>query len=63
MSAHIIDGKAVAADLRATVAGDVAKLVERGLKPGLAVVLVGNDPASAVYVKGKPHVGNRYGPV
>jgi methylenetetrahydrofolate dehydrogenase (NADP+)/methenyltetrahydrofolate cyclohydrolase len=53
MAAHIIDGKAVAADLRATVARDVAKLVARGLKPGLAVVLVGNDPASEVYVRSK----------
>jgi methylenetetrahydrofolate dehydrogenase (NADP+)/methenyltetrahydrofolate cyclohydrolase len=53
MAAHIIDGKAVAADLRATVARDVAKLVARGLKPGLAVVLVGNDPASEIYVRSK----------
>jgi methylenetetrahydrofolate dehydrogenase (NADP+) / methenyltetrahydrofolate cyclohydrolase len=53
MAAHIIDGKAIAADLRTTVAGDVAKLVARGLKPGLAVVLVGNDPASEIYVRSK----------
>jgi methylenetetrahydrofolate dehydrogenase (NADP+)/methenyltetrahydrofolate cyclohydrolase len=53
MAAYIIDGKAVAADLRATVARDVAKLVARGLKPGLAVVLVGNDPASEIYVRSK----------
>ena len=53
MSAHIIDGKAIAADLRATVARDVAKLVARGIKPGLAVVLVGDDPASQVYVRSK----------
>lgn len=53
MAAHIIDGKAAAAELRATVAKDVAKLVARGLKPGLAVVLVGNDPASEVYVRSK----------
>src|SRR5216684_6100646 len=53
MAAHIIDGKAVAADLRAIVARDVAKLVARGLKPGLAVVLAGNDPASEVYVRSK----------
>ena len=50
---HIIDGKAAAAALRAVVAQDVAKLVARGLKPGLAVVLVGNDPASEVYVRSK----------
>jgi methylenetetrahydrofolate dehydrogenase (NADP+)/methenyltetrahydrofolate cyclohydrolase len=53
MAAHIIDGKAEAANLRAIVARDVAKLVARGLKPGLAVVLVGNDPASEVYVRSK----------
>lgn len=53
MAAHIIDGKAVAADLRATIARDVTKLVARGLKPGLAVVLVGNDAASEVYVRPK----------
>ena len=53
MAAHIIDGKAVAAALRTVVARDVAKLVARGLKPGLAVVLVGNDPASEVYVRSK----------
>jgi methylenetetrahydrofolate dehydrogenase (NADP+)/methenyltetrahydrofolate cyclohydrolase len=53
MPAHIIDGKAEAARLRATVASDVAKLVGRGIKPGLAVVLVGEDPASQVYVRSK----------
>src|SRR5216684_5806518 len=53
MTAHIIDGKAIAADLRAAVARDVAKLVARGLKPGLAVILVGSDPASEVYVRSK----------
>lgn len=53
MAAHIIDGKAIATHLRATVARDVTKLVARGLKPGLAVVLVGNDPASEVYVRSK----------
>jgi methylenetetrahydrofolate dehydrogenase (NADP+) / methenyltetrahydrofolate cyclohydrolase len=53
MAAHIIDGKTAAAELRAVVAQDVAKLVARGLKPGLAVVLVGNDPASEVYVRSK----------
>lgn len=53
MTAQIIDGKTVAADLRATVGRDVAKLLTRGLKPGLAVVLVGNDPASEIYVRSK----------
>jgi methylenetetrahydrofolate dehydrogenase (NADP+)/methenyltetrahydrofolate cyclohydrolase len=53
MPAHIIDGKAQAAQLRTTIAGDVAKLAGRGIKPGLAVVLVGDDPASQVYVRSK----------
>lgn len=50
MTARIIDGKAIAAELRATVAGRVAAL---GYRPGLVVVLVGDDPASAVYVRNK----------
>jgi methylenetetrahydrofolate dehydrogenase (NADP+) / methenyltetrahydrofolate cyclohydrolase len=54
MTARIIDGKAIAAELRARVAGEVARIKrEHGLVPGLAVVLVGNDPASEVYVKSK----------
>ena len=49
-----IDGKAIAADLRASVAEDVAKLkAEHGFTPGLAVVLVGEDPASQIYVRNK----------
>ena len=52
--ATIIDGKAVAAEIREQVAEDVAKLVaERGSPPGLATVLVGADPASQIYVAGK----------
>jgi methylenetetrahydrofolate dehydrogenase (NADP+)/methenyltetrahydrofolate cyclohydrolase len=53
MTAQLIDGKAVAATLRVTVAADVAVLTKRGIKPGLAVVLVGEDPASQVYVRSK----------
>ncbi len=48
-----LDGKAMAALLRAEVAKDVAALQLRQTKPGLAVALVGDDPASQVYVKGK----------
>jgi len=52
--ARIIDGKAFAADLRSRVAEDVARLkAEHGVTPGLAVVLVGEDPASQVYVRNK----------
>jgi len=54
MGAHIIDGKAFAATVREKVAGHVSRMVdEHGIKPGLAVVLVGEDPASQVYVRNK----------
>ena len=54
MTAKIIDGKAIAAGLRARVANEVARIKrDHGLTPGLAVVLVGNDPASEVYVRSK----------
>jgi len=53
MSATIIDGKAYAAGLRARIAGAVATLQSSGVVPGLAVVLVGEDPASQVYVRNK----------
>ena len=51
--AHIIDGKAAAARVRAEVAAEVSALAPHGLIPGLTVVRVGDDPASAVYVRGK----------
>lgn len=54
MQAEVIDGKAVAADVRARIKGVVAARVERGQRPpGLATVLVGDDPASHVYVGSK----------
>lgn len=48
-----IDGKAVAAEVKQNVALETAKLKENGIIPGLAVVLVGNDPASRTYVTNK----------
>ncbi len=51
--ATIIDGKGFAARVRAQVAGQVAALAGRGIVPGLAVVLLGEDPASQVYVRSK----------
>ena len=52
--ASIIDGKIISAELRARVTTEVTRLKsEHGLTPGLAVVLVGNDPASEVYVRNK----------
>ena len=54
MTATVIDGKTFAAGVRAAVASHVARLKEEhGLVPGLAVVLVGEDPASTVYVRNK----------
>ena len=53
MAAKIIDGKQVAADMRAELKAKVAKLKEDGIVPGLAVVLVGEDPASKSYVTAK----------
>lgn len=53
MSAAIIDGKAVAASVLAEVATRVQALQARGVVPGLAAVLVGDDPASVTYVAGK----------
>ena len=53
MRAELIDGTAVARAVRDDVARDVRSLAARGVKPGLAVVLVGEDPASAVYVRSK----------
>ncbi len=51
--AAIIDGKAIAAAVRADVAKEVAELKDKGITPGLAVVIVGDDPASRVYVNNK----------
>ncbi len=53
MSAVIIDGKQVASDVRADVAKKVAELKEKGINPCLAVILVGENPASVSYVTGK----------
>ena len=53
MSARILDGKATAAEIRADLTKRVAALAERGRAPGLGTVLVGDDPASHIYVNGK----------
>ena len=53
MAARILDGKALAAAVRASVKETVARLAARGVRPGLAVILAGDDPASAVYVRNK----------
>jgi len=53
MPATILDGNKIASEIRAEVAAEVKTLVASGLRPGLAVVLVGHDPASEIYVRGK----------
>jgi len=53
MTAQLISGTALSQQIRAEVATRAAALTARGVKPGLAVILVGDDPASAVYVRNK----------
>lgn len=53
MTAQLIDGNALARQIRADVSGRTAALKARGIQPQLAIVLVGDDPASQVYVKHK----------
>jgi methylenetetrahydrofolate dehydrogenase (NADP+)/methenyltetrahydrofolate cyclohydrolase len=53
MAATILDGNQIAAEIKAEVAAEVARLAASGIRPGLAAVLVGNDPASEVYVRNK----------
>jgi methylenetetrahydrofolate dehydrogenase (NADP+)/methenyltetrahydrofolate cyclohydrolase len=59
--ANLIDGTALAKKIRAEVATDVAALREQGVVPGLSVVLVGEDPASAVYVGAKEKASREAG--
>ncbi|MBI3383334.1 MAG: bifunctional methylenetetrahydrofolate dehydrogenase/methenyltetrahydrofolate cyclohydrolase FolD [Aquabacterium sp.] len=53
MTAQLIDGNALSKQLRGEVATRAAKLTAQGIKPGLAVILVGDNPASQVYVRNK----------
>src|SRR2546428_11442381 len=53
MTATMLDGKATAAEIKAELAGRVAALAARGVRPGLGTVLVGDDPGSRAYVNGK----------
>ena len=53
MAAQLLDGKAMSEELRVDIARKVAALKERGVTPGLAVILVGDDPASQIYVRNK----------
>jgi len=53
MPAQILDGTKLASEIRAEVAAEVQTIAASGIRPGLAVILVGNNPASEVYVRGK----------
>jgi len=61
MTARILDGKAIAAAVRAEVRAEVDGLRARGLVPALSVVLVGEDPASQVYVRNKDRAAQEAG--
>ncbi len=61
ITAKLIDGKAFAADLRSRIAAQVTAMKARGITPGLAVVLVGEDPASQVYVRSKGKMTHELG--
>ncbi|HXP41701.1 MAG TPA: tetrahydrofolate dehydrogenase/cyclohydrolase catalytic domain-containing protein, partial [Candidatus Acidoferrales bacterium] len=53
MTANILDGTKIAQEIRAEVAAEVRAMAAAGVRPGLAVVLVGHNPASEIYVRGK----------
>ena len=53
MAARILDGKSLAAEVLSAVKTDVARLAQRGIQPGLAVILAGENPASRIYVRNK----------
>lgn len=57
----IIDGKAFAENMQLQIAKDTAALKQSGIKPGLAVVLVGDNPASAAYVRNKKAIASKLG--
>lgn len=53
MGAKIIDGRKISEDIRSELKSQVADLIQKGTKPGLGVILVGEDPASQIYVRNK----------
>src|SRR6266403_1329103 len=59
--AKLIDGRAIAETVYADLRGQIAELKSRGLTPGLAVVLVGDDPASRAYVRSKDKMSRELG--
>jgi len=61
MPARILDGNRIAADIKAEIAAQITTLTAGGRRPGLAVVLVGDNPASAIYVRGKVKTSEELG--
>ncbi len=61
MTAQLIDGVALSKQIRSEIGARAAALAARGHRPGLAVILVGDDPASAVYVRNKVKACEEYG--
>ena len=61
MAAQLIDGKGIAMRIRSGLAPRVEALKEKGVTPGLTVIMVGEDPASAVYVRNKERAGKKLG--
>jgi methylenetetrahydrofolate dehydrogenase (NADP+) / methenyltetrahydrofolate cyclohydrolase len=53
MAARVLDGARIASEIRAELAEDIRELSSAGTRPGLAVILAGNNPASEIYVRGK----------
>src|SRR5271156_2297721 len=61
MPARILDGTKIASDIRGEVAAEVTAMSAAGVRPGLAVVLVGHNPASEIYVRGKVKASEEIG--
>jgi methylenetetrahydrofolate dehydrogenase (NADP+) / methenyltetrahydrofolate cyclohydrolase len=61
MTARILDGSRIASDIRAEVSAEVRGMASAGVRPGLAVVLVGHNPASEIYVRGKVKASEEVG--
>src|SRR6185503_565867 len=61
MTATFIDGTKVSEDIKAEVAGEVKELAARGIRPGLSVILVGEDAASSAYVNMKARTCEKLG--
>ena len=61
MPAKILDGTKIASDIRSEVAAEVKTMAAAGVRPGLAVILVGHNPASEIYVRGKVKVCEEVG--